>query len=98
MSEDRIYFMDPAAVNIELFLCEDGDIAIHGLSLCESPDTAKAVAYGLLALASGQFDRAISEETYKFNLAVRAARLARNADKPARSASAPIHTPTLGDL
>lgn len=101
-AEERIYFMDPAAVNIELFVLEDGDIALHGLSLCESPDTARAVAMGLLALCSGQFDRAICEETYRFNLAVRAVRQARRASQSesasGRSMSAPNHTPDLGDL
>lgn len=97
--EERLYFLDPVARNIELFLCSDGAIATHGIGLTCSPEIARAVAMGLLALCSGQFDRAVSEETYHFLLAVRAARKARaQGREPSRRESTADHTPQLGDL
>lgn len=70
MDLDRIYILNPTDRNLELFRLDSGEIAIHTPALVSASD-AQQIANGIFALLSGQFDRAISDQTLQFDLARR---------------------------
>lgn len=67
MNLDRIYILDPTDRNLEVIRFDNGDIGLHCGAHVSASD-AQQLCNGILAVLSGQFDRAISEYSLRFDL------------------------------
>lgn len=92
MNLDRTYLLAESAGHLEVFTLDDGRVAIHAPALVSSAE-AQQIANGILAVLSGQFDRAISESTLAWDLARRSRATSRS-----ESASTPATQPELDSL
>lgn len=90
-SFDRTFILTTTDRHLELLKLDTGEVCFHGPSLLTWSD-AHQVSIGFQAILSGQFDRACSEETLRFDLA-------RRNPARSRSDSATVTSqPSLGDL
>lgn len=70
MNLDRIYILDATDRNMDILRLDDGGVALHCGAYLSATD-AKQLTNALMALASGQFDRATTEYCLQFEFARR---------------------------
>lgn len=72
MNLDRIFILDPTDRNMDIVRGDDGSIMLHCGNYISAGD-AQQLCNALMALASGQFDRATTEYCLQFDLSRRSA-------------------------
>jgi len=93
MSDSRIYILASSDRHLEVFRLDSGEIAIHTPALVSAED-AMQISLGIRAVLSGNFDRAVSEDTLRFDLE----RRLRSSSAEARTTSLPNLKPELDML
>lgn len=74
---DRIFILEENTAKVDVFACDGGRIAIHCGALIDS-HSAIQLKHALMAVLSGEFDRAMSESALRFDLARDAAKSRSN--------------------
>jgi hypothetical protein len=67
---DRIFILEENTAKVDVFSCGEGRIAVHCGALIDE-HSARQLKNALMAVLSGEFDRAMSESDLRFDLSRR---------------------------
>jgi hypothetical protein len=75
---DRIFILEENSAKVDVFACGEGRIAVHCGTLVDE-HSARQLKNALMAVLSGEFDRAMSESDLRFDLSRRPVRTSSQA-------------------